>query len=113
MNEENNNQGLDFNSLLVGMLIGGAIGILFAPRGGSESREILRSNIDDFMNNTRNNIEKSTNEVLNKAEGALDNVKDKVTQVKDDISKRLEDSDLGEQIKNGMAKTVNKPNTKK
>lgn len=46
--EQTNNSGKVIGSLLLGVVIGGVLGILFAPDKGSETRKKISGKTDDF-----------------------------------------------------------------
>ena len=51
--ENSNNTGKMIGALLIGAAIGGALGILFAPDKGSETRKKLVGKADDLTDNLK------------------------------------------------------------
>jgi gas vesicle protein len=103
------NQDSSFNNFLMGALIGGIIGLLFAPQEGKITRELLKVKgeeaLKEFQDNLEKNalkaklvsedavgkIEKRMGEALNAAEDVKDKVEEKtkkpVARVKRKIAK--------------------------
>lgn len=56
MEKSSNNNGKLVGALLVGAAIGGALGILFAPDKGSETRKKLIAKGGDLTDSIKNNL---------------------------------------------------------
>jgi gas vesicle protein len=76
--ENSNNNGKVLGALLLGAAIGGALGILFAPDKGSETRRKIVAKGDDF-----------TDEVKNKFNDLMTEVRKEVEMVKDKTNKLI------------------------
>jgi gas vesicle protein len=91
---ENSNKAINqVGSFLIGTLIGGIIGVLFAPRKGSDTRQqILDSgeNITDTIKDKYGNLVKLVNQeitdVKNMASEAIDSSIQKVEKAKNHLS---------------------------
>ena len=68
-----------FGTLLTGALIGAGLGILFAPKEGSETRKELKNKMNDLMNQIK--------------EIDYDEVKDHLMEKLDDLKAALKDLD--------------------
>ncbi|MFH1239477.1 MAG: YtxH domain-containing protein [bacterium] len=68
------NSGSHLFSFLLGGLIGVAIGLLYAPRPGEETREKLKETIDDIKDRYEN--------LKNKVEEGKENIEDVVEKAK-------------------------------
>ena len=65
-----------FGKFVLGAAIGGALGILFAPKKGSETRQELKQKIDELMNKAK---EIDVCEVK-------DNILDKIDEIKEELT---------------------------
>lgn len=65
-----------FGTLLTGAAIGGALGVLFAPRKGSETRKIVMAKIDDLW-------EKVQDIDYEEVRG---NIEDRIIKIREEIS---------------------------
>jgi gas vesicle protein len=91
---ENSNKAINqVGSFLVGSLIGGILGILFAPRKGSDTRQaILDSgeNISETVKDKYGNLVKMVNQeisdVKNMASEAIDHNLAKIEKAKNNLS---------------------------
>lgn len=97
----NNNQTNDsFMMLLKGMVIGGVLGVLFAPQKGEVMRRQLKKKLDE-----------TANDITTKTE----DFKKSFIETKDNIVESVEDT--GEKVSNQVSKTKdnieNKVNDKK
>jgi len=73
--EHSNNTGKLIGALLLGAAIGGALGILFAPDKGSETRKKILSKSDDLTDALKEKLNDFMEELRKEAE----TVKDKMS----------------------------------
>jgi len=70
--EQSNNTGKLIGALLLGAAIGGALGILFAPDKGSETRKKILSKSDDLTDALKEKLDDFMEELKKKAEAVKD-----------------------------------------
>ncbi len=75
------NGGAKFGYFLAGLGIGAAIGILFAPRSGEETREYLRERYDD----TRDLAKRKAREIKDRTEELVEKGKDFVDRQRESV----------------------------
>lgn len=63
-----NNSGESILAFLVGGLIGGALGVLLAPRKGSETREMLTDWLEEKREKTKSFVKEERDALLHKKE---------------------------------------------
>jgi gas vesicle protein len=66
---------------LTGISIGTAVGILYAPRSGSETREIFQSKVDEgreFVRKQASDLRDQASELVEKGSGVLKQQKDRI-----------------------------------
>lgn len=87
--EHSKNTGLLLGGLLLGAAIGGALGILFAPEKGSDTRKKIVGNSDeltdafkDKFNSFMNDIKQEVQSITHKANEAVENGLNKADKVK-------------------------------
>jgi gas vesicle protein len=73
--EQSNNTGKLIGALLLGAAIGGALGILFAPDKGSETRKKILSKSDDLTDALKEKLDDLIEELKKETE----TVKDKMS----------------------------------
>jgi gas vesicle protein len=72
--EKSNNTGKLVGALLVGAAIGGALGILFAPNKGSETRKKIMSKAEDL----KDSVSEKFNGMVHGVKNEVENLKEKV-----------------------------------
>lgn len=72
--ENSNNTGLIIGSLVVGALIGGALGVLFAPDKGSETRKKIAGSAGDLTDSIKQKFNSLVNDVKHEFETEKTNV---------------------------------------
>ncbi len=87
----------DAGSLLVGVLIGAAVALLFAPRSGQETRVEIRRKVRQAGDAVKGVAEEVTGQVADSYEGAkarvgeqIDHVRDAVVTRKRQVSRAIE-----------------------
>ncbi len=78
--------GSKFSYFLAGLGIGTVIGILFAPRAGEETREILQSRFDEG----RDFLERTSRETRAQAEDLMDRGRKTVARQKENLQSAVE-----------------------
>ena len=68
MSDSNNKAGAVVASLLIGMAVGAALGILFAPTSGKETRKKLNDWYDDALAKSKDAVEKVGDEFKHRKE---------------------------------------------
>jgi gas vesicle protein len=71
---------------LLGLGLGVAVGILFAPKSGEETRQLLKSKADE----SKDYVKRRTDEVLHDAEELIDRGKRTVARQKEQIVSAVE-----------------------
>lgn len=74
--ETSNKNGQILGALLLGAAIGGALGILFAPDKGSETRKKLSAKGDDLSDALKNKLDEFQDQILTE----IDKVKAKANE---------------------------------
>lgn len=80
------NAGTKFAYFLVGMGIGAAVGLLFAPRSGRETREYLRERAEEG----KEYVSKKAHELRKGAEEYVEKGKEAVAQQKETVAAAVE-----------------------
>jgi gas vesicle protein len=75
-----------FSYFFLGLGLGVAVGLLFAPKTGTETRELLRSKADEG----KDYLKRRTNELRDQAEEAIEKGRTAVTRQRDNLSAAVE-----------------------
>lgn len=65
---DNNKSGTVISAFLLGGIIGAALGVLFAPTSGKETRKRLNGWVDDTVDKTKDTLEKVQEEIKHRKE---------------------------------------------
>lgn len=78
--ENTNNSEKVIGALLIGTMVGGVLGILFAPEKGSDTRKRITSKADDFTSGLQDKF----NSFLDEAKKEFQTVKEKTIEFSED-----------------------------
>jgi gas vesicle protein len=101
-------KGGGFRTFLRGMVIGGAIALLFAPRTGKETRDMLseksmeiRDKATDIARDTRHRAEDALSDARNKLDESVRGVKEGIREGSSEATKELKrELEITEDINN-------------
>jgi gas vesicle protein len=68
------NSGKIILGALAGLAIGAALGVLFAPDKGANTRKKIIGKIDDFANEIKNNLDDAMSDMIQSAEDQMDEI---------------------------------------
>ncbi|MDP3461507.1 MAG: YtxH domain-containing protein [Bacteroidales bacterium] len=68
------NSGKIILGTLAGVVIGAALGVLFAPDKGSNTRKKIIGKLEDFTNEMKNNLDDAMNDIIQSAENLTDEI---------------------------------------
>jgi gas vesicle protein len=75
-----------FSSFLLGLGVGIGVGMLFAPKAGADTRQLLKDKTDEgaeYLKQRSTEIKDSANDLLSKSKDALNRQKDTITDAMD------------------------------
>jgi|SRR5579864_3664359 len=75
-----------FSYFFLGLGLGVAVGLLFAPKTGSETRDLIRSKADEG----KDYLKRRTTELREQAEDVIDKGRTAVTRQRDNLSAAVE-----------------------
>jgi len=73
------NSGKIILGTLAGVVIGAALGVLFAPDKGSNTRKKIIGKLEDFTNEMKNNLDDAMNDIIQSAENLTDEISQTAT----------------------------------
>jgi gas vesicle protein len=79
-----------FAALLVGLAAGAALGILFAPDKGNETRDKLSESLKSLGDSIKETASKEINNLLDLKDKVVDNIKSKINGVEQEYQDDLE-----------------------
>jgi gas vesicle protein len=91
MSEENNGGGIGW--FIAGLGLGALIGLLFAPKSGSETRDLLASRANegrDYLRNQSQTARDSVGQWIDRGKEAIDRGKDMVDRQKQQVQSAFE-----------------------
>ncbi len=77
-------------ALLAGLAAGAAVGLLFAPEKGSETRDKLGQSLKDFGDSVKDKATDELNNLSSLKDKVVDSIKSKLRDVEDDYSSEVE-----------------------
>ncbi|HEY3370893.1 MAG TPA: YtxH domain-containing protein [Prolixibacteraceae bacterium] len=86
--ENSNVTGKVIGGILIGTVIGAALGILFAPMDGSKTRNKIATGAKDLADDLVKKMKSTANTVKGKAEEMGDMAEEKMSNVKNNIGQR-------------------------
>lgn len=111
MNQRNN----DFNSFVLGLIVGGILGTLYAPQKGEETRKVLKKLIEQWSEKGENlseEVKEVFEEWKEKTEPAIEMVEEKITPITENIKERMiEKINPIEEVKEEEAPSVGEATT--
>ena len=89
MNESNDGLKV-FGALVLGAITGAALGILFAPQKGAETRNRILGGAKDMTDDVKKMVKDEVNLMRNKAEEAVGYVDEKGNELKQNFNQKTE-----------------------
>lgn len=77
-------------ALLAGLAAGAAIGLLFAPEKGSETRDKLNQSLKDLGDSIKDKAAEEINNLTSLKDKVVDSIKDKLRTVENEYSNEVE-----------------------
>ncbi len=77
----------------IGTAIGVAAGILFAPKSGRETRQIITDRTSETIKDFKNNIASAKSKISASAKEKADRLRDKGHEAAEDVKENLKDKD--------------------
>lgn len=77
-------------ALLAGLAAGAALGLLFAPEKGSETRDKLNQSLKDFGDSIKDKAADEINNLTSLKDKVVDSIKTKLRNVEEEYSSEVE-----------------------
>lgn len=87
----NHNKGYFAGGLFIGTVIGGALGLLFAPGPGKEIRQKVKDSAEEAFGEVYAQAIEYTENLKEQFQDMTDSVTDKVNQYKEDIESKIQE----------------------
>lgn len=84
-----NKNGSDIKNFLTGLIIGGALGMLFAPHEGSKARKMIKEKVGSTASTLGENIKKSADQVKSDLADKAEDLKEKLER---DVQPEVEEA---------------------
>ena len=86
-NEATQEGNMNIQDFMLGALLGGALGVLFAPTKGSK----LRDSIKTMLNNAMSDVQGQADMIRSNLEDTVEDVKGKAQDISNDIGSKVKD----------------------
>lgn len=86
--EDRNVTGKVIGGILIGTIVGAALGVLFAPMDGSKTRNKIATGAKDLADDLVRRVKTKANDVSNKAEDMSNRAEEKFDTMKNNVGTR-------------------------
>ncbi|MCX7831453.1 MAG: YtxH domain-containing protein [Actinobacteria bacterium] len=87
-----------FMSFLLGLLVGGILGLLYAPRPGKETREMIKKAVEEYTEEGKKIYQEKAQEIQEVVETSKKSAKEKLEEIKEKAEKLSET--VSEKVRN-------------
>jgi gas vesicle protein len=86
--EDRNVTGKVIGGILIGTIVGAALGVLFAPMDGSKTRNKIATGAKDLADDLVKRVKTKANDITNKAEDMSNRAEEKFDTMKNNVGAR-------------------------
>jgi gas vesicle protein len=86
--EDRNVTGKVIGGILIGTIVGAALGVLFAPMDGSKTRNKIATGAKDLADDLVKRVKSKANDISNKAEDMSNRAEEKFDTMKNNVGAR-------------------------